>query len=273
MFSPYYAFARRSGAANPANHCAINVALYGPRHSRWAMTERGETQLTRDAASITIGPSQMRWDGDALTVEIDEIAVPLPRRIRGTVRLRPAAITANAYDLDDRGQHSWWPIAPRSRVEVELDHPDLRWSGRGYFDANAGMEPLEAGFRRWDWSRAVLSDGSSAILYDTEQKDGMAYGLALQFDSDGAVSEFEPPPQQALPPTLWRVGRKTRVDREGELGVRTTLEDAPFYSRSVLDTHLLGMPATAVHESLSLDRFARPVVQAMLPFRMPRRSG
>jgi carotenoid 1,2-hydratase len=29
---------------------------------------------------------------------------------------------------------------------------------------------------------------------------------------------------------------------------------------------------TAVHESLELDRFTLPIVQAMLPFRMPRRS-
>jgi carotenoid 1,2-hydratase len=28
----------------------------------------------------------------------------------------------------------------------------------------------------------------------------------------------------------------------------------------------------AMHESLSLDRFMRPWVQAMLPFRMPRRA-
>jgi len=29
---------------------------------------------------------------------------------------------------------------------------------------------------------------------------------------------------------------------------------------------------TLMHESLSLDRFKMPVVQAMLPFRMPRAS-
>ena len=49
-----------------------------------------------------------------------------------------------------------------------------------------------------------------------------------------------------------------------------TLEDTPFYARSLLDTHLLGQAAVAVHESLSLARFRSGWVQAMLPFRMPR---
>lgn len=273
VFSPYYAFARRAGMANPANHCAMNVALYGPRHSRWAMTERGENQLSRDSTSLTIGPSQMRWEGDTLIVDINEMAVPLPRKIRGTIRLRPNAITPSAYLLDDGGDHGWWPIAPSSRVEVDLEHPSLKWSGHGYFDTNAGRVPLEASFRRWDWSRADLPDGESAILYDTEQRAGAPRGLALRFDQQGNISEFEPPESTPLPSTLWRVARQTRADPGHQVTVKSSLEDAPFYSRSVLSTHLLGAPATAVHESLSLDRFSRPIVQAMLPFRMPRRSG
>jgi carotenoid 1,2-hydratase len=32
-----------------------------------------------------------------------------------------------------------------------------------------------------------------------------------------------------------------------------------------------GQSFDAVHESLSLDRFVHPVMQLMLPFRMPRR--
>ena len=36
VFSPYYAWARRRGPADPQNHCALNVALYGPGGNRWA---------------------------------------------------------------------------------------------------------------------------------------------------------------------------------------------------------------------------------------------
>jgi carotenoid 1,2-hydratase len=39
----------------------------------------------------------------------------------------------------------------------------------------------------------------------------------------------------------------------------------------VLDSHVLGRSVTAVHESLSLERFRSPIVQHMLPYRMPRR--
>jgi carotenoid 1,2-hydratase len=49
-----------------------------------------------------------------------------------------------------------------------------------------------------------------------------------------------------------------------------TLEDTPFYARSVIAGDLMGERVTAVHESLWMDRFTSPVVQAMLPFRMPR---
>ena len=50
-------------------------------------------------------------------------------------------------------------------------------------------------------------------------------------------------------------------------------EDTPFYARSVLATQSYGTRATAVQEALSLRRFAALLVQAMLPFRNPRRSG
>ncbi len=36
------------------------------------------------------------------------------------------------------------------------------------FDSNFGDEPLEAGFRRWTWSRA-RTRGGAAILYDAER--------------------------------------------------------------------------------------------------------
>ncbi len=64
--------------------------------------------------------------------------------------------------------------------------------------------------------------------------------------------------------------RHTRADAGQPVRVRQTLEDAPFYSRSVIDTQLLGQRVTAVHESLSMDRFTAPWVQAMLPMRIPR---
>jgi carotenoid 1,2-hydratase len=54
--------------------------------------------------------------------------------------------------------------------------------------------------------------------------------------------------------------------------LRETLEDTPFYTRSILDTVLDGKPAEAMHESLSLTRYSSPWVKLLLPFRMPRLS-
>ncbi len=269
MFSPYYALARRRGAGDPEHHCALNVALYGAGGKRWAMTERGRGALQRDATTLTIGPSALAWDGTALTIRIDEVTVPFPSRLRGVVRLIPTAVTDREFTLDAAGRHRWWPIAPCARVEAELERPALSWSGAGYLDSNAGDEPLERGFTTWDWSRASLRNGT-AVLYDARRRSGEALSLALRCDPSGTVEEFTPPPVASLPTTFWRVARGTRVDAGQTATVRETLEDAPFYARSLLDTHLLGERVAAVHESLSCDRFDSRVVQAMLPFRMPR---
>lgn len=236
------------------------------------MTERGRAALVRDAATIAIGPSAMTWDGDVLTIELAETCAPLPRRVRGRVRVHPQALVGDAFALDAAGRHRWRPIAPRARVEVSLSDPALAWSGEGYFDTNAGTEPLEAGFARWDWSRAHRAQ-DTAILYDGARRDGSTFGLALRIDRAGKVTQAEPPPSAALERTLWRLERATRADAGTVPRVQRTFEDSPFYARAAIGTRLFGEEALAVHETLSLDRFARPWVKWMLPFRMPRAFG
>jgi carotenoid 1,2-hydratase len=266
VFSPYYAAARRRGTTDPENYCALNVALYG-RRERWAMTERGRRAMHRDASTFVIGPSALAWDGNALMIDINEIGAPIPRRIAGRVRVIPQAVTRHEFVLDSFGEHRWRPIAPRARVEVELSHPALRWSGEGYLDSNTGDVPLERSFVRWDWSRAALRDGT-AVLYDVTCRDGTTPSLALMFDMHGDVQDIVRPPPVTLPPNGWRVPRATRSDDAAR--VIDTLENAPFYARSLIATRLCGEDTIAVHESLSLDRFANRIVQLMLPFRMPR---
>jgi len=161
------------------------------------------------------------------------------------------------------------PIAPSARVSLDLCAPDLRWSGRGYFDTNDGMEPLEYAFSKWTWLRASLRDGT-AILYDAERRRESPLSLALRFDALGRYESVEPPPSAPLPPTGWRVARQTRSD-DGKAFVERGFEDTPFYARSLVSTSLCGERVAAMHESLSLDRFANPIVRVMLPFRMPRR--
>lgn len=213
--------------------------------------------------------SSLRWTGTALEIDIAETANPFPRSIMGKVRLVPEVITNRHFALDAHARHAWWPIAPRARVEVQLNRPHLRWSGSGYLDMNAGDEPLEDGFARWDWSRADLSDGA-AVLYDAVRADGTPNTLSLRFDRTGGVEEFAAPPRRRLATTaIWRIPRQTHAD-SATARVAKTLEDTPFYARSLLSTELLGETTTAMHESLSLDRFATRWVKALLPFRMPR---
>jgi len=269
VFSPYYARARRRGDADPENHCALNVALYGRGDKRWALTERPRASLARSAATLAIGPSALEWDGDTLAVRIDEVTAPLPARIRGVVRVHPAALAGGAYALDAAGHHRWLPIAPCAHVEVALERPALRWSGPGYLDANAGDEPLEDSFASWSWSRAATRAGT-AVLYDVLRRDGGRHSLALGFDAGGETRAIDSPPVAALPATGWRVARATRTDPGSRATVVRTLEDTPFYARSLVAAQLAGEPVTAVHESLSLDRFRSRWVQALLPFRTPR---
>lgn len=204
-----------------------------------------------------------------LVVRIDEVTVPWPSRLRGTVRVHPGAFTGHEVALDPAARHRWWPVAPCARVEVVMASPSLRWNGGGYLDSNAGDEPIERGFSAWDWSRSTLEDGT-AVLYDMSYRDGGARSFGLRFDRTGRVEPFDPPPRARLPTTLWRVPRATRSDLGQPAGVVETLEDTPFYARSLVSAGLLGERVTAVHESLSLDRFASPWVQILLPFRMPR---
>ena len=112
-----------------------------------------------------------------------------------------------------------------------------------------------------------------SIFYDVTRIDGSEGSLSLHVDGQGAISSIDPPPPAGLPASpIWRIGRGTRSSAGGRATIVKTLEDTPFYARSLVEMKLDGGPATAMHESLSLGRFISPVVQLMLPFRMPRRT-
>lgn len=274
VFSPYYARARRRGPADPLDHCAVNVVLYGTRGKsrakRWAMTERGRRQVSRSDREFRVGNSIMAFDGESLSIDIDERCVPIPHRLRGTVRIRPHILGRESYAIDPAGRHIWRPVMPSARIDVAMTDPDLCWSGHGYADHNRGSAPLERDFASWTWSRMTLRDGT-AILYDTQPRYGPPVSLALRYGVSGAVERFAPPAPVTLPKTAWRIARAVRSETESDATIRT-LEDTPFYARSAVHARLCGEPVSGMHESLSLDRFASPIVQMMLPFRMPRRG-
>ena len=274
VFSPYYAWARNKKSkpndVDPENYCALNVALYHPTSSRWAMTERGARHVSRGSDFFKVGPSEIQWDGKVLSFHIDERCAPWPHRIRGTVRVHAEQLFTFAAPLDSNCQHMWGPIAPSARVEVQLNQPAQSWSGHGYLDSNEGLEPIDGAFQKWNWSRCRLSNGDTAVLYDVYSKQGVNKVLALIFSQAGDVKTFEVPSDFAMSPTFWRLNRSMRAD--GPSKVLQQLEDTPFYQRALLQTQLMGETAVAFHESLSIPRLVSPIVQAMLPFRMPRIS-
>jgi carotenoid 1,2-hydratase len=267
VFSPYYARARRKGLGNPENHCAINVALYGGKR-RWAMTERGAKHVTRTLQNFSVGPSSMAWDNNDLVIDINERCMPLPFSLRGRVTLTPREIYTSPIALDSHNKHFWQAVAPQARVSVEFENPKLSWSGTAYHDMNWGDEPLERGFRNWTWLRTNTTTGTQ-VLYDVERQDGSRLSFGRRF-ANGRVIERNFPTTHDLKSGFWGMTRS--VSSEDKPRLIAPLEDAPFYTRNQIEMTLDGERCEAFHESLSLDRFTNPIVQMMLPFRMPRRA-
>jgi len=267
VFSPYYAMARRFGTTDPENFCSINIGLYGDLGHRWTMTERPKKLLQRSRKQFIIGPSSMAWEDGCLVIRINEFTVPLPSKVRGEVRLYPKVRSSHEAQLDPKGEHIWRPVAPVARVEAVFEKPNLSWSGTGYHDMNWGSVPLEESFSSWFWSRAATRNGAH-IVYDRTLRDGSSAGFALEIDHAGLAREIPLPKPISLGTTLWQMRRPARADHP--VRVEATLEDSPFYTRSLIRTELGGEEVDVFHESLSLDRFRNPMIQAMLPFKMPR---
>jgi carotenoid 1,2-hydratase len=266
VFSPYYAWANRKSPADPENHTAINVALYGAKKA-WSMTERGKRFLLRRETFLQIGPSKLAWENDTLHANIDEVTAPIPSRLRGKFTLTPTAIQPESFTLSEPGAHTWHPIAPCARISVTFENPTLTWSGPAYLDHNRGARPLAADFSSWQWSRATTQT-ETTIFYDTENTNGTQTNLALKFTPNGQSTPTRAPPFHPIKSGFWGIKRSARSTTPPSL--IATLEDAPFYLRTHLTTTLDGPPVDTIHESLNLHRLTTFPIPLMLPFRMPR---
>ncbi|MCU0800298.1 MAG: carotenoid 1,2-hydratase [Rhodobacteraceae bacterium] len=266
VFSPWYAW---SGRRDPQNHCCLNVVTYGPG-GRFTMTDRGRPALRQTRDALEIGPSAMRWTGRELVIEVDEISsFPLIGRVKGTITLTPQAITDQEVALHPR--HIWRPFAPMAQIEVNLTQGH-RWQGHGYFDANFGTAALEADFDRWTWGRFPLHD-RAVCFYDATRRDGSTLALGVEVTPDGHLREITPPPLTRFARTRWQVARDTRADPGTKPRQVMPMLDAPFYSRSVVETTIDGEVSHGVHEALDLRRFRNPLLKFMLATRVPRRYG
>ncbi len=234
------------------------------------MTERGAAHCQREASEFTIGPSALSWDGQCLRIRIRERSMPWAQPVEGEVRLWPEQLFNFSTPLDAQARHRWGPLAPTARIEVDLPAPGLRWRGQAYLDSNEGDESIDRAFHTWDWSRARMRDDSTLVFYDMQWPGQPDRLLSLRFSPQGEVEPMPDAPVQALPRTSWYITRRMRGD--GPVRVLESLEDTPFYQRSLLQFSYAGETLQAFHETLSVPRLVSPIVQAMLPWRMPRRG-
>ena len=189
------------------------------------MTERGRGALPRGRRH-SWRSARARWPGtgDALTMRIDEVTVPIPSRLRGTVRLHPQRGPTMPSSLDGGPAPLVADGAAARGSRSTCSGPALRWSGTGYLDTNAGDEPLEAGVRRLGLVRVAGCSDEAAVLYEVRRRDGSEQALALRFRPDGSVERLEPPPQ-----------RGAAAERSGACARRTrseAVEAGGFAARS-----------------------------------------
>jgi carotenoid 1,2-hydratase len=273
VFSPYYAWANQKKPAIADDYCAINVALYTPSKKYWTMTERGQNAIERTAHQFTVGPSHLHWENGVLTIKIRERVPLLGNKVQGEIKVFTEQLFHHVVALDDQEKHRWGPIAPSARVEVAFTEPNIQWHGSAYFDSNEGDEAISKPFSEWDWSRAHLQDGSTAVIYDVRQKNGNERVIASKFNLDGSVESFIPPERVQLRKTGWRIQRNMRSEMNNghtNIDLLNTFEDTPFYARSMLKSRLLGEDVISMHETLNVKRLESNIVQFMLPWRMPR---
>ena len=236
------------------------------------MTDRGRDALRLSTDEIQIGPSAMRWEGDRLVVDINEISTPHAQRIAGTVTVTPSALTNVEMPMTADGAHIWRPFAPTARIDVALNRPGWTWSGHGYLDANFGTRALEADFSYWTWGRFPLRDGS-ACFYDVVRRDGSTLATGVGFTAGGTPYAIPMPPKARMRRPGWMVRRQTRADAGFQPHQVKAMLDAPFYNRCAIRTQINGEETVGVYEALDLDRFRGPWLMPMLAVRVPRRPG
>ena len=249
----------------------MNVVTYGPG-GRWCMTDRGRDALRQTPERIDIGPSSMSWKDGVLTIHVDEVSTPHGQRLSGTVKVRTQGITDVEVPQTPEGTHVWRPLAPASRIEVDLNRPGWRWEGHGYLDSNFGTRMMEEDFQTWTWGRFPTRDGV-VVYYDIVRRDGSEHSVALRFHPDGRTEAVEAPPKAPFARSKWLVARHTRADAGVVPRQVKPMLDAPFYCRSVVETQIDGERVRGVHEAVDLDRFRGPWLMPLLAVRVPRRPG
>ncbi len=271
-FSSRYAReVRVRGEADPLSYCQVNVALYGRRSRRWVLTERAIRPAARDATSLAVGRSSLRWTAGELRVDVDEASPWTRAPLRGRLTFTPEADPQEPSTLDGEGRHMWWPVAPRGTLEVCLQEPDVRFRATGYHDANAGSEALHRAVSDWTWSRFHLPRGSTIVTYAVKRADGTRATRMLRLGPAGP----EPGARFVtgdLARSRWGLAREAWAGDAGPPRLVQSLEDGPFYARQLVEVQGEGRRIRGLSETLSAARLATEAGRFFLGFRQRRES-
>ena len=192
---------------------------------------------------------------------------------RASVRVIPEALNPASFALDPAREPHLALHGP-ARAHRSGDGKSRACPGRGRAISTtiAGASLWKDGFPHLALVARAYEIEGAVVCYEGERGDGSVFASAIRFDREGFPEEVDLPPIASLPRSRWQIARSARSEI-GRAKVRKTWEDTPFYARSELATKLYGEEVVAVQESLDMRRFASPVVQFMLPFRMPRKSA
>ncbi|MEO0812166.1 MAG: hydroxyneurosporene dehydrogenase [Myxococcota bacterium] len=237
------------------------------------MSEYPRRSVARSPDLLTIGTNQIHWSENELRIDVRDRLTrfggslnPFGEAIEGTIRVIPRALNRRAFALDMPAKHTWWPVAPESDIEVSLN--GQYFCGTAYFDTNWGREPLERGFRGWNWSRSKIAN-RTVVHYVTDADDGSRHALALEFDADGDARDRACGPQRALARSNWGIRREVVSDSNAPV-ISEVMEDTPFYARQRVAHEIDGQTVEAIHESLDLRRFDSRAVQHLLTYKTRR---
>jgi hypothetical protein len=142
VFSPYYAW---SGRKDPYDHIAsmsrsMAQSPLGDDRARQSTLDNGPDHFS-------VGPSALHWEGNTLVIDVNEVTVPWPSRLKGQIRFTPDVSQPTPFALDTSERHHWWPYAPFGHIEARFANPTCPGQGHGYADTNTGPPPLKRIFR------------------------------------------------------------------------------------------------------------------------------
>jgi len=248
-FLPGYAAAARAGTPElPRDRPSINVSVYRERRlACYLLQELPPRHVDWRQHGWRLGESEVVWETQdgrgALDVWLD---CPLPAtrdRLTGRLRLEGAVRTAVPGQTWE-GHHDWSPLlcGAAANCDLRTGSQRFRFTGSGYYDCNAGREPLQTtGIDAWAWGR-VPGPTQDRIYYVLWPSDGSApeahgyetspSGVLSEQTLDVAVDErrrglagLRHPQRLILCTTkgLWL-----------DVAVARVVDDGPFYIRHFL---------------------------------------